>query len=166
MGLLDEADALLTNMPDRPTMITDFVWAKPVAELALARGKADRALLILDGIQLPDRSTWNGRTTLFFGPLLYLKGKILFTLNRLVEARRCLLEAIELYEKSEIKLGLWPMYLSLGRLHLQMNDHKRATEAFQAVREAITVISETLGDDALRTTFRQRIEEKLLQEHG
>lgn len=166
MGLLDEADALLTNMPDRPPMITDFGWVKPVAELALAHGEADRALLLLEGIQLPDRSSWNGRTTLFFGPLLYLRGKILFALNRLVEAKRCLQKVIELYEKSEIKLGLWSMYLSLGRLHLQMNDHKRATEAFQAVREAITVISETLGDDALRTTFRQRIEEMLLQEHG
>ncbi|MAU01818.1 MAG: hypothetical protein CL608_32175 [Anaerolineaceae bacterium] len=160
-GQLDEADALLVELPDRPTMMTDFVWAKPVAELALARGEADRALLILDGIQLPDPAVWNGRMTTFFGPLLLLRGKILLSLNQLAEAEHYLQKAIQLYEQSGIKLGLWPMYLVLSQLYLQMNDLVRANDAVQAARDVISAISATLDDDTLRTAFRQRAEARI-----
>ena len=165
-GMLDEANALLLELPDQPTMMTDFVWAKPVAELALARGEADRALLIVDGIQLPDTSVWNGRMTTFFGPLLFLRGEILLSLNQLVEAKHYLQKAIELYEQSGIKLGLWRMYLTLGRFYVQMNDPNRAEAAFQKMREMITTISETLDDDTLRATFQQKAEEKIRQTRG
>lgn len=161
IGLFDEAAALLTDLPDRPTMITDFAWVKPVAELALARGEAEQALKLLDDLELPERGKWNGRMHVLFGALFQLRGEALLALSRPQEAVRDLQEVIASCETAGIKLGLWSMYLTLGRLYRQMGDSQQAEAALTAMRGVVTAVAQTLDDAQLRTTFRQKVEEKV-----
>jgi DNA-binding CsgD family transcriptional regulator len=154
---LDEAAALLSEHLSEPARSTDyFVVAKASVELALARQNAHQALQVLDGLELPGRAGWLGAMAYFCGNMLQLRGEALMLLGQLEEAEAALQRTLDLYLEQGIRMGLWRVHISLGKLYQAVPDPERAEAAFGAARTLIEELAATVTDEGLRESFRRR----------
>jgi DNA-binding CsgD family transcriptional regulator len=88
--------------------------------------------------------------------MLQLRGEALVLLGRLEEAEADLKHALDLCLEQGIRMGLWRVHVSLGKLYQAVPDPERAEAAFGAARNLIEELVATVTDESLREGFRRR----------
>jgi DNA-binding CsgD family transcriptional regulator len=155
-GRPDEAAVLLPERLPEPALGLDFTIAKATMELALVRHQPSQALHVLDSPDFPDRVNWLGGMAFFYGSVIHLRGEALMLLGRLEEAEATLQSILDLYLEQGLRMGLWQIQLSLGKLYQAAADNERAETAFAAARTLVEELAATVADDSLRENFRRR----------
>ena len=153
---LDEAAALLPDLPVQPVMGQDYWLVKPAVELELTRRGATQALQLLDHQDLPDRANWLGWLAYFYGAILQLRGEILTELGRFAEAEAIFRSLLELYQEHDLRIDLWRVHLALGQVYQATGSLDEAETAFATARTIVEALAATITDDALRENFRQQ----------
>jgi ATP/maltotriose-dependent transcriptional regulator MalT len=158
---LDEAAALLPERLPEPVVGADYTLAKAVMELALSRQDAPQVLQVFDKLKFPDRANWLGGVGHYYGAILQLRGDALTLLGRLDEAEIALQSVLELHQEQGIRMGLWQIELSLGKLYQAAADFEQAELAFATARTLVEELAATVPDEGLRESFRHRAMEMI-----
>lgn len=131
-------NALETNAPPQ-TLGQRLAWCAR-AELFLARGDPDQALVLLDQLTASAPNTSSGQTIL---RLSQLRGEALTQLNRLSDAEAALRAAQRLSFDQGAKSTQWRIHAILGRFYSQHARHDEAEIEIDAARVLIEEISES-----------------------
>jgi len=155
-GDISQAERVLSAALDAQTptqtMAQRLMWCAQV-ELALAKGKPERALEITDQLIASDINTSGGRNILRVSKL---RGQALLALHRAAEAK------VELEAVQEIAatLGaspmLWRINALLGNFYMVQGDHEEAEKAHSSARTLIEELAATMPDEALRDNFLEK----------
>ena len=123
------------------------------AELALARGDPESALLIIDRLIASDLNMTLGAAI----PRLWkLRGEAFTTLKRPEEAERALKAAQIAAFAQGARAWLWRIHLALGKLFLTQARRPEAEAEFTAVRNIIAELTASIKDQTLRENFLER----------
>jgi tetratricopeptide (TPR) repeat protein len=119
-------------------------------ELALAKGKPDRALEITDQLIASDPNTSEGRNILRVSKL---RGEALLALHRTAEAKVELEAAQEIADTLGAKPMFWQIAVLLGNFYKAQGDHEEAEKAYSSARTLIGELAATVLDDSLKDNF-------------
>ncbi|MGZ3630660.1 MAG: helix-turn-helix transcriptional regulator, partial [Ktedonobacteraceae bacterium] len=152
-GDLSQAERILSAALDvqtpTQTMAQRLVWCAQV-ELALAKGKPERALEITDQLIASDANTSEGRNILRVSKL---RGQALLALHRTAEAKVELEAAISCAASPGASPMLWRISVLLGNFYKAQGDHEEAEKAYTAARTLIEELAATMPDGALRDNY-------------
>jgi DNA-binding CsgD family transcriptional regulator len=133
-------------------MAQRLMWCAQV-ELALAKGKPDRALEITDQLIASDPNASDGRSILRVSKS---RGEALLALHRTAEARVELEAAQEIAATLGASPMLWQITVLLGNFYKAQGDHEEAEKAYSAARTLIEELAATMPDESLRDNFLQK----------
>ena len=155
-GDLSQAERVLSTALDTqtPTQTQSqrLMWCAQV-ELALAKGKFERALEITDQLIASDTNTSEGRNILRVSKL---RGQALLALHRTAEAK------VELEAAQEIAASLgaspmsWRISVLLGNFYKAQGDHDEAEKAYSTTRTLVEELAATMPDESLRENFLEK----------
>ena len=152
-GDLSQAERVLSAALDAQTptqtMAQRLMWCARI-ELALAKGKPERALEITDKLIASDPNTSEGRNILRVSKL---RGEALLALHRNGEAKVELETAQEIAASSGASPMLWRINVLLGNIYKAQGDHEEAEKAYSTARTLIEELAATMPDEALRDNF-------------
>ena len=139
------------EMPSQPTLAQRLCWLAR-AELALAMGNPDEALMIVE--RLIALAQWTTQDGLSVEPrLLKLRGDALAALGRAEDAETALHEALRVATHQGARPLLWRIRVALGRLCQTQSKRAEAEGHFATSREAITSLAGAIPDEAVRQAF-------------
>jgi DNA-binding CsgD family transcriptional regulator/tetratricopeptide (TPR) repeat protein len=145
-------DAFLTADTPTQTQMQRLCWCAR-AELALAGGEPESALLIIDRLIASDLNLTSGAVI----PRLWkLRGEAFTTLKRPEDAERDLQAAQVTAFAQGARAWLWRIHLALGKLYLTQARRPEAEAEFTAVRNIITELTGSIQDQTLRENFLER----------
>jgi len=124
-----------------------------LAELALAKGDAERALLFAEALIAHFQREGS---RLFFPDALWLRGRALTTAGRLAEAQSVFEAAHAEAEALGSRRTLWLILAELARLAEKRGEQPRATALRRQAVEHIRYIAEHAGAAELQESFLQR----------
>ena len=152
-GDLSQAERVLSAALDAQTptqtMAKRLMLCAQV-ELALAQGKADRALEITDQLIITDPNTSDGRSILRVSKL---RGEALLALHRTAEAIVELEAAQEIAATLGASPMLWRISVLLGNFNKAQGNHDEAEKAYSSARTLIEQLAATMPDESLRDNF-------------
>jgi DNA-binding CsgD family transcriptional regulator/predicted negative regulator of RcsB-dependent stress response len=152
-GDLDRAAAVLDLVLDteasNASLSRRLVWSA-MAELALQRGEADRALQIADHLVASAPNASTGRPII---RLEKLRGEALQALGDTDGAETALIAARDEAAMFGYRPMLWRIHLALGRLYASQDRTGEAGSAFDAARALVDTIATRISEDELRTGF-------------
>ncbi len=119
-------------------------------ELALAKGKPDRALEFTDQLIASDPNTSEGRNILRVSKL---RGEALLALHRTAEAKVELEAAQEIADTQGASPMLWRISVLLGNSYKVQGDHEEAEKAYSRARMLIEELAATMPDESLSDDF-------------
>ncbi len=158
IGLNDlaQAESLLTTALDSnappQTMAQRFIWYAR-AQLALAHGKPDRALAIIEQLLASAANVSDGQS---IPHLSQLRGEALTMLNQLAEAETALQAAHTGAMTRDLRSLLWRIAIDLGKLYQAQRRDEEAEHAFATAQEQIKELAATIPDQSLREHFQQQ----------
>jgi DNA-binding NarL/FixJ family response regulator len=158
---LARAEALLTSVlgPVAPTQTLGqrLVWYAR-AELALASGKAGRALDIADELIASAKNVSTERPI----PLLFkLRGEALSALKQFPAAETALRTAQKSATAQGARSLQWRIAVALGKLYQSQRRDEEAAHAFAAAQQTIERLASSLPDPSLREQFLQQATARL-----
>jgi tetratricopeptide (TPR) repeat protein len=144
-------DALENDMPMR-TQAQRLCWYAR-GELALARGQAETALPIAEGLIVSAPNTTSGRTI----PRLWkLRGEALGMLGETRQAETVLQAAeVAAFGQGASSL-LWRIYAALGKLYQAQGRRDEAQAEYSAARRLMQTLAAKVPEEALRRNFIER----------
>jgi tetratricopeptide (TPR) repeat protein len=145
-------ECLRTINPSERPMVTgsERYWWGSRAEWALAKGDAEAALEITDGVIASIDNMMPGSKNSFFWRL---RGAALAAVGRPEEAESTLLAARDHAQRIGERSQLWRIQVELGQLYGEMKRTSEADVAYSAARDLIEELADTVPDEALRDRF-------------
>jgi DNA-binding CsgD family transcriptional regulator/Flp pilus assembly protein TadD len=145
---------LTTVIPDEqlPRTLAERQITRAWGELALAQGKPDTALQRAEHLLATVPGEQQSQP---IPHLLKLKGEALMALSRFEEAARALEEAKRGAEMRHDRSILWQIHTSLGRVYHRLKSEQQAQSEYNAARQVIDTLAETIDETALREHFSQ-----------
>jgi DNA-binding CsgD family transcriptional regulator len=155
-GGLAQAGVLLTAAPDSntpaQTLAQRWIWYVR-AQLALAHGKADRALAISEQLFASAAYVSDGQS---IPHLSQLRGEALTRLNQRAEAETALQAAYTGAMTRGLRPLLWRIAIDLGKLYQAQRREEEAEQAFATARALIEDLAAPIPDPVLRAHFLQQ----------
>ncbi|MGZ3612060.1 MAG: LuxR C-terminal-related transcriptional regulator, partial [Ktedonobacteraceae bacterium] len=155
-GDLSQAERILSAalgvQTPTQTMAQRLMWCAQV-ELALAKGKPERALEITDQLIASDANTSGGRNILRVSKL---RGEALLALHRTAEAKVELEAAQEIAASLGASPMLWRISVLLGNFYKAQGDHEEAEKAYTAARTLIEELAATMQNEALKDNYLEK----------
>jgi tetratricopeptide (TPR) repeat protein len=154
-GELDAATAVLDAHLDQSTKIDSIairiLWAA-MADLALARGDAERALQTAD--RLVETAPGSARSPI--PRLELLRGQALTALGRYGEGEQALDDALDAATWAGARPLLWRIHAARARLDAAQGKTEVADQALEAAQSVVAELAASVPDDALRAIFLER----------
>jgi tetratricopeptide (TPR) repeat protein len=152
-GDLGQAERVLSAALDAQTpaqtQAQRLMWRARI-ELALAKGKPDRALEITDRLIASEPNTSEERNILRVSKL---RGEALLALYRTAEAKVELEAAQEIAATLGASPMLWRISMLLGNFYKAQGDHDETEKAYATARTLIEELAATVPDESLRDNF-------------
>jgi predicted ATPase/DNA-binding CsgD family transcriptional regulator len=153
---LSRAEAVLNDFlsADRParTQMERLCWCAR-AELALASGKPEEALSIIDRLTASDPNI----TPVVVIPRLWkLRGEALIALKQLDEAESVLRSAQAAAIQQGARALSWRIHLALGKVYQMQSKRTESDEEYNTARSLINELTVNIQDQALRENFMEQ----------
>jgi tetratricopeptide (TPR) repeat protein len=153
---LHRAEEVLVALPvddARLQMLGDRLCQSARAELALAQGKPEVSLPILDQLVASVPATSAGKV---IPRLWYLRGQMLMMLNRADEAAAALRDAAKAAAALDHRPLLWRIHVTQASLVRARCHSDDAEQAMARARAIIQELATSIPDDTLRTDFLEQ----------
>ena len=159
---LGQAESVLDTAPSsqaRARTLGEHILIRARAELALARGRPDLALGILDQLLAPGCGDQQPEQ---IGPVtaMRLRGEALANLKRDAEAERALCGARDDARAMGALPALWRIHLALGALYRRTRRDEAASE-FRTAREIVARLAAGVPDEPLRDNFLREADRRI-----
>ncbi len=153
---LHRAEEVLVALPvddARLQMLGDRLCQSARAELALAQGKPEVSLPILDHLITSIPASSAGKV---IPRLWYLRGQTLMMLNRADEAAAALRDAAKAAAALDHRPLLWRIHVTQARLARARGQSDDADQAMARARSIIQELATSIPDDTLRADFLEQ----------
>jgi tetratricopeptide (TPR) repeat protein len=145
------------DAPLRPHTKSGRFLARAQAELALAQGRPELALAVVDYLAQTTAGPDEPPAELPVPELAHQRARVLAVLGRLAEAEAELRAGLEAAQVFGQRAMLWRLRLELGRLLARQGRRVEAQAELAAARQVMTRLAALIPDDRLRAGFLQQL---------